>query len=84
MPESKAASRAKRISEPFGTRVDAAGLLVPEPAELKAIVRMRKLRAEGWPLRKIAADLAKRGHSVSHEGVKVILARKHPLLPEPD
>lgn len=35
--------------------------LVPEPAEQEALALMRALRAEGQPLRKIAAELAARG-----------------------
>src|SRR3954454_13594890 len=59
---------------PFGWRVGDNGELVEVPEQQKAIRRARALRAKGTSLRAIAADLAKRGVRLSHEGVKRIVS----------
>ncbi len=62
---------------PFGYRVAKdVKTLEPVPKEQAAIKRMRRLRREGTSLRAISQDMKKRGHDVSHEGVKRILERK--------
>ncbi len=50
--------------------------LEPVPKEQGAIKRMRRLHREGKSLRAISQDMKKRGHDVSHEGVKRVLERK--------
>ena len=50
--------------------------LEPVPKEQAAIKRMRRLHLEGKSLRVISQDMKKRGHDVSHEGVKRVLERK--------
>lgn len=47
---------------PYGYRVDAAGRLVAEPAEVAVLEAARALRAAGWSLRAVGAELARRGH----------------------
>ncbi len=49
--------------------------LEPVPEEQAAIKRLRRLHREGKSLRAISLDMKKRGHDVSHEGVKRVLAR---------
>ncbi len=62
---------------PFGYRVaDDGKQLEPVPKEQAAIKRMRRLHREGKSLRAISQDMKKRGHDVSHEGVKRVLERK--------
>jgi putative DNA-invertase from lambdoid prophage Rac len=57
---------------PFGfRRVD--GELVPHEPEQQAIQEIRRLRAEGKPLRAIAATLGEKGVKISHEGVAGVL-----------
>jgi putative DNA-invertase from lambdoid prophage Rac len=58
---------------PFGFRVGEGGELVTDPAQQAAIQRMRTMRAEGIPLRAIAATLVAEGMQVSFRGVKNIL-----------
>ncbi len=61
---------------PFGYRVAKDGkTLEPAPKEQAAIKRMRRLHREGKSLRAISQDMKKRGHDVSHEGVKRVLGR---------
>jgi putative DNA-invertase from lambdoid prophage Rac len=55
---------------PFGYRLGAAGELVEDPDQQKAIKRMRRLRSAGKSLRAIAADMKERGFAISHAGVK--------------
>jgi putative DNA-invertase from lambdoid prophage Rac len=62
---------------PFGFRVGEGGELVTDPAQQAAIQRMRTMRAEGIPLRAIAATLVAEGMQVSFRGVKNILPRRH-------
>ena len=59
---------------PFGWRVGGAGELVPVPEQQAALKQMRKLRAEGAPLRAIADKMKAVGVSISHVGVKKALA----------
>ncbi len=65
---------------PFGYRAISNGeggkRLVPVAEEQIAIKRIRRLHREGKSLRAIAQDMRKRGHSLSHEGVKRVLQRK--------
>ena len=65
---------------PFGYRAISNGeggkRLVPVAEEQLAIKRIRRLHREGKSLRAIAQDMRKRGHSLSHEGVKRVLKRK--------
>lgn len=64
-------------SVPFGYRVAKDGKhLEPVSEEQAAIRRMRRLHRQGKSLRAISQDMKKRGHDVSHEGVKRILERK--------
>jgi putative DNA-invertase from lambdoid prophage Rac len=59
---------------PFGYRRGESGELVPHQAEQEAIHEIKRLRAEGRPLRAIAdAVRAKNGVSISHEGVANVL-----------
>lgn len=60
---------------PFGQEIDADGSLRPHKAEQEALRRMRRLRKAGKSLRAIAADMQARGHSISHQGIKKLLAR---------
>jgi hypothetical protein len=46
---------------------------VRHDAEQEAITEMVALRAEGKPLRAIAASMAAKGHKISHEGVAGVL-----------
>jgi DNA invertase Pin-like site-specific DNA recombinase len=55
---------------PFGFRVGDAGELVEDPAQLKALQRIRTLRRKGRSLRAIAQDITQRGFRISHVGVK--------------
>ena len=48
-------------------------VLVPHEAEQEAIREMIALRAQGRPLRAIAAAVAAKGYRISHEGVASIL-----------
>ncbi len=62
---------------PFGFKVAEDGkMLEPIPKEQAAIKRIHRLHREGKSLRVISLDMKKRGHAVSHEGVKRVLARK--------
>jgi DNA invertase Pin-like site-specific DNA recombinase len=58
-------------SVPFGFTVADDGMLVPDPAQQRAIRRAKVLRANGCTLRGIRDALARRGHKVSH----VLIAR---------
>jgi hypothetical protein len=49
----------------FGYRRDGERL-VPDPAQQRAIKRVKALRARGLSLRAIRDELAKRGHVLSH------------------
>ena len=70
---------------PFGFRRGADGELVPHAPEQEAIQEIRRLRAEGKPLRTIAATLGEKGVKISHEGVAGILqgSRRAALNPSP-
>lgn len=46
---------------PFGYRRDEAGLIVEVPDEIRTVRLIRRLRARGWPLARIARDLTARG-----------------------
>ena len=59
---------------PFGWHVGADGDLVPIPEQQKAIETMRRLRARGLALRAIAEKMTVAGMSISHQGVKKVLA----------
>jgi putative DNA-invertase from lambdoid prophage Rac len=63
---------------PFGWRVSEAGDLVKVPEQQAAINRIHTLRSEGLSLHKIAAALKAEGISLSHMGVKKVLAATSP------
>jgi putative DNA-invertase from lambdoid prophage Rac len=58
---------------PFGYRLGVDGELVPHEAEQEAIREMAALRAEGKPLRAIAAEMQAKGLKISHQGVSDVL-----------
>jgi putative DNA-invertase from lambdoid prophage Rac len=58
---------------PFGFRRGKSGELVPHEAEQEAIHEIKRLRAEGRPLRAIADAVRANGVSISHEGVANVL-----------
>jgi putative DNA-invertase from lambdoid prophage Rac len=58
---------------PFGFRRGDSGELVPHESEQEAIREMIALRAQGRPLRAIAAEAQAKGHRISHEGVAGVL-----------
>jgi putative DNA-invertase from lambdoid prophage Rac len=58
---------------PFGFRRGESGELVPVNAEQKAIREIRRLRAQGRPLRAIAEAIKAKGLTISHEGVANVL-----------
>jgi putative DNA-invertase from lambdoid prophage Rac len=60
--------------KPFGFTVGADGGLVEDDGEQAAIREMIMLKAERKSLRAIAEAMRAKGHSLSHEGVKGILA----------
>lgn len=57
-----AAGRFTGGAVPYGYRVDADGRLVAEPAGVAVLEAARALRAAGWSLRAVGAELARRGH----------------------
>jgi putative DNA-invertase from lambdoid prophage Rac len=59
---------------PFGWQVDEQGGLVEVPTQQAAIHRIIELRRGGMSLRQISAVIAKEGISLSHVGVKNVLA----------
>jgi DNA invertase Pin-like site-specific DNA recombinase len=59
---------------PFGFTIDANGVLVPVPAQQRAIRRARTLRARGLTLRAIREALARSGHRVSHVLIAKLVA----------
>jgi site-specific DNA recombinase len=66
-------SRGERVSGriPFGHDLAADGrTLVDNPAELAALADVRAWHAEGWPLRRIAAELQARGVPTKGGGAK--------------
>jgi putative DNA-invertase from lambdoid prophage Rac len=71
--DQKARGRYLGGTVPFGFRRDADGALVPHQAEQEAISEMVALRAQGKPLRAIAAGLGEKGVRISHEGVAGVL-----------
>ncbi|SDF29460.1 recombinase family protein [Bosea robiniae] len=58
---------------PFGYLRDAAGQLVPEMDQQRAIDEARRLKASGQSLRSIADALSRQGHQLSHVSVARIL-----------
>jgi putative DNA-invertase from lambdoid prophage Rac len=58
---------------PFGFRRGYDGELVPHELQQEAIREMVALRAQGKPLRAIAAAMQAEGHQISHEGVAGVL-----------
>lgn len=60
---------------PFGYRVTEDGALIEVEEEQVAVREMVALRAQGAPLRAVAAHMKQRGFSVSHNAVKEITAR---------
>jgi putative DNA-invertase from lambdoid prophage Rac len=58
---------------PFGFRLGEGGELAPHEAEQSAIREMAALRAQGRPLRAIAATMQGKGYKISHEGVAGVL-----------
>jgi DNA invertase Pin-like site-specific DNA recombinase len=66
-------SRGERVSGriPFGKDLAPDGRsLVDNPAELAALAEIRRWHAEGWPLRRIAAELQARGVPTKAGGVR--------------
>jgi putative DNA-invertase from lambdoid prophage Rac len=59
---------------PFGWTVGDNGELVPVPEQQRAIEKMKRLRATGLALRAISDKLKASGVSISHQGVKKVLA----------
>jgi DNA invertase Pin-like site-specific DNA recombinase len=59
---------------PFGYRIGEGGTLVEHEADQAAIRTMKVMRAEGKPLRTIAATMRERGVKISHEGVSKVIA----------
>jgi putative DNA-invertase from lambdoid prophage Rac len=59
---------------PRGWMVGDAGELVPVPEQQMALKRMRKLRAAGASLRAISDKMKAAGVSITHQGVKNVLA----------
>jgi putative DNA-invertase from lambdoid prophage Rac len=58
---------------PFGFRRGEGGELVPHEAEQEVIREIVALRAQGKPLRAIAAVVQAKDHQISHEGVAGVL-----------
>jgi putative DNA-invertase from lambdoid prophage Rac len=58
---------------PFGFRRGDDGELIPHEAEQQAIHEIRRLRAQGRPLRVIAEAVKAKGVKISHEGVAGVL-----------
>jgi putative DNA-invertase from lambdoid prophage Rac len=63
---------------PFGFRRGDNGELIPHEAEQEAIREMAALRAQGRPLRAIAAAAQAKGLRISHEGVAGVLRAAAP------
>lgn len=60
---------------PFGYEVGDGGELVPVPEQQTAIRKMRRMKAGGSSLRRIAEAMKEQGISVSHVAVRDILER---------
>jgi len=73
--DQKARNRYLGGKVPFGYRVGDSGALVEHETEQKAVSLIRAMKAEGKSLRKIAEAVQGTGVSISHVGVKEILAR---------
>lgn len=73
--DQKARNRYLGGKVPFGYRVGESGALVEHETEQKAVTLIRTMKAEGKSLRKIAEAVQGTGVSISHVGVKEILAR---------
>jgi putative DNA-invertase from lambdoid prophage Rac len=58
---------------PFGFRRGESGELLPHEAEQEVIREIKRLRAEGRPLRAIADAVRAKGVKISHEGVANVL-----------
>jgi DNA invertase Pin-like site-specific DNA recombinase len=70
---------------PFGFSValdTGSPMLVPDPAQQDAIAFARSLHCDGKSLRKIVAALGERGFTISHQGVKDVLARAPAIAAE--
>jgi DNA invertase Pin-like site-specific DNA recombinase len=79
-------ARGERVGTvPYGWRAGADGRLVADPVEAAAVVRARELRAEGRPLRAVAAALVEEGHRPRNGGAWAIqtLRRITRVFPEP-
>jgi len=69
-------------TRPFGWQLGAANgtgkarELIADPAEQKAIVTMRRMRAQGKSLMAIRDAVRRKGFQISHETVRGILARE--------
>lgn len=59
---------------PFGFVITESGDLKPDASEQAAIHEMVQMRTAGIALRKVSATMQERGHSVSHQAVKEIVA----------
>lgn len=60
---------------PYGWRIDDAGRLVQNSEEQRVIREMRQMREDRWSFRAISGKLLERyGLSLSHEGIRRILA----------
>jgi putative DNA-invertase from lambdoid prophage Rac len=71
--DQKARGRYLGGTVPFGYRRGDSGELVPHAAEQEAIREIRRLRAQGRPLRAIADSVRAKGLAISHEGVANVL-----------
>lgn len=72
--DQKARGRFLGGTVPFGYRVDD-GALVEVPEQQEAIREMVALRAEGHSLRAVAETMRGKGFSLTHQGVKEVVAR---------
>ena len=71
--DQKARGRYLGGTVPFGYRRGDDGELVPHELEQEAIGEIRRLRAQGRPLRAIADVVKAKGLTISHEGVANVL-----------
>lgn len=58
---------------PFGFTADKDGKLYADPKKLQFLKLMKKRKAQGAPLRAIAAELGRKGFKISHSGVAAAL-----------
>jgi putative DNA-invertase from lambdoid prophage Rac len=72
--DQKARNRFLGGFKPFGYRVTDEGELVEDPDEQAAIKRMVAMRKRKKTLREIQAAVAAKGHHLSHEGIRKLIA----------